>query len=308
MYNRQKTIPAALISILLCIFLVPGIHGHAQTHYLEVKTTTGLHQLLRHTGEKAPFLMAHRGGAAEGYPENCMETFAYTLSHCRAVIEVDPRYTKDSVVVLHHDATLERTTTGYGKVSDHTWEELKELRLKDLHGNVTRFRIPTLDEALTWAKGKTILWLDKKDVPVEERIRMVEMHQAESYVVILAYSFEEARQAYLLNQNIVVQVFLSNTGQVKEFENYGVPWSNVVAFIGHKWPDDPELFTLLHKKEVMCIVGTGRNLDLEYLTGKVPEIGDLKVKYDELFEMGTDMLETDIPVPLSKIYPRFSDH
>jgi glycerophosphoryl diester phosphodiesterase len=47
------------------------------------------------------------------------------------MFEIDPRITKDSVVVLMHDATLDRTTTGTGRVADHTWAELQQLRLKD---------------------------------------------------------------------------------------------------------------------------------------------------------------------------------
>ena len=63
-----------------------------------------------------------------------------------------------------HDPTLERTTTGKGRVVDFTLGELKQLRLKDNSGNVTEFQIPTLDEVLDWARGKTILVLDQKDV------------------------------------------------------------------------------------------------------------------------------------------------
>ena len=66
-----------------------------------------------------------------------------------------------------HDATIDRTTTGTGKVSDYTFEELQQFFLKDREGNVTPYKIPTLEECIVWSRGKTILNLDIKDVPLE---------------------------------------------------------------------------------------------------------------------------------------------
>ena len=122
----------------------------------------------------------HRGGPQKNLPENCLATFENTLRHTFAVMEIDPRYTKDGAIVLHHDAQLERTTTGHGLVAKFTLQELKQLRLKDPNGTVTEHQIPTLDEALEWARGKTILILDQKDVPVAARVRKIEEHKAEA--------------------------------------------------------------------------------------------------------------------------------
>ena len=62
--------------------------------------------------------------------------------------EIDPRLTKDSVIVLMHDATIDRTTDGTGRVSDYTYDELRRFRLRDREGNLTQFRIPTLEECI----------------------------------------------------------------------------------------------------------------------------------------------------------------
>ncbi|MDP3467947.1 MAG: glycerophosphodiester phosphodiesterase family protein [Daejeonella sp.] len=64
--------------------------------------------------------------------------------------------TRDSLVVLMHDATLDRTTNGSRKVSDYTYKELQQFRLKDPEGNVTADRIPLLTDVIRWSKGKTI--------------------------------------------------------------------------------------------------------------------------------------------------------
>ena len=79
--------------------------------------------------------------------------------------EIDPRLTRDSVIVLMHDVTIDRTTNGTGRVADYTLAELQQFRLKDRDGNLTEFRIPTLEEAIRWSQGKTILNLDIKGCP-----------------------------------------------------------------------------------------------------------------------------------------------
>ena len=137
-------------------------------------------ELLKYSGEALPLVSGHRGGAAVGYPENCIPTFEHTLAHTFAMLEIDPRYAKDGAIVVHHDPSLERTTTGKGRVVDHTLDELKQLRLKDLAGNVTDYQIPTLDELLEWARGKAILVLDQKDVPATMRVKKIAEHKAEA--------------------------------------------------------------------------------------------------------------------------------
>lgn len=118
-------------------------------------------------------ISGHRGGMAKGYPENCIESFEHTLRNMPSFFEVDPRMTRDSVVVLMHDSTLERTTTGEGRVRDYTWEELQQLNLVDRNGNITSYRIPTAEEAVLWSRGKTVLNFDTKDVPREVLIPLV---------------------------------------------------------------------------------------------------------------------------------------
>src|SRR5690606_23891146 len=127
----------------------------------------------RYTPDRLPFVSAHRGGPRKGFPENCIATFENTLTHGPAILEIDPRYTRDGHIVLMHDPTLDRTTSGTGKVADHTLAEIRALRLKDTEGNLTDFGVPTLDEALQWAKGKTVLVIDAKDVPIGVRAQKV---------------------------------------------------------------------------------------------------------------------------------------
>src|SRR4051812_35188853 len=70
-----------------------------------------------------PLVYAHRGGAALR-PENTIASFDYGLSLGADGLEFDVRLSRDGVVVIHHDATLERTTNAAGPVSSLTADEL----------------------------------------------------------------------------------------------------------------------------------------------------------------------------------------
>jgi glycerophosphoryl diester phosphodiesterase len=70
-----------------------------------------------------PLVYAHRGGSALR-PENTIASFDYGLSLGADGLEFDVRLSRDGVVVIHHDATLERTTNGTGSVSSFTADEL----------------------------------------------------------------------------------------------------------------------------------------------------------------------------------------
>lgn len=119
-----------------------------------------LQALFTHTGEAAPLIVAHRGGAYAGYPENSIALFEHTLSHTPAIIEADFRLTQDDKIVMMHDDRLDRTTTGSGRVDDHTLEEIRQLRLVDHTGTATDHHPASLHEVLDWADGRTSLpWM-----------------------------------------------------------------------------------------------------------------------------------------------------
>ena len=175
---------------------------------LQISNVDDLISFYQYADDRIPLISGHRGGRGKGYPENSMETFENTLSYTPATFEIDPRLTKDSVIVLFHDDTLERTSNGTGKVSDYTWEELQNFRLKDPEGNITNYRIPTLEEAIRWARGKTILILDKKDVPMERTAQLITDMQAEPYVMITVHDGASARFFYEKNPNFMFEAFV----------------------------------------------------------------------------------------------------
>lgn len=273
----------------------------AALHRIDPQSAAGLQELFRRTAEPLPFVSAHRGGPQPGFPENCLATFENTLQRSYAILEIDPRMTKDGAIVVHHDATLERTTTGKGRVVDLTLAELKQLRLKDNSGKVTDFQIPTLDEALEWARGKTILVLDQKDVSVAARVKKIEEHKAEGYAMLIVNTSRDAQACHAANPNIFMEVMLGNRDKIADFGKLGIPWKNVVAFVGHVPPEDAALYEAIHAQGTCCMIGTSRNLDRKVITKQTSDIKTLEPDYRAFLKRGADLIETDIPTELGPL-------
>lgn len=109
-----------------------------------------------------PLVVAHRGVPVR-CPENTLASFALALKQGANALETDLRFSADDQIVLHHDATLERTTNGAGAVRAHTLTELKRLRTRKRDGTLTEEPIPTLLELIESTGAQTPLLLELKD-------------------------------------------------------------------------------------------------------------------------------------------------
>ncbi len=105
-------------------------------------------------------VVAHRGDWRNA-PENSVWAIKLAMAKGVDMAEIDLAMTKDSVLILMHDKTIDRTTTGVGKPSDYTWDELQALRLRDGLGVATQMKIPRLHDILILTNGKILLNLDK---------------------------------------------------------------------------------------------------------------------------------------------------
>ena len=104
---------------------------------------------------------AHRGDW-RNYPENSLPAIESVIRMGVDIMELDLKMTKDSVLVLCHDWTLDRTTTGSGPVSTHTYAELQQYDLKRGHGiAIPGLKMPTLREALEVCKDRIVVNVDQ---------------------------------------------------------------------------------------------------------------------------------------------------
>lgn len=165
-------------------------------------------------GGKSDYVMifAHRGDWRNS-PENSLQAYQRCIDAGIDGIEIDVQMTKDSVIVIMHDETLERTTTGTGKVSDHSLQELKQLFLKSPIGVVTRQKIPTFEEVLELAKGKILIQVDKWKPVKEKIIDLARYHGCLSQIILRGTENSTAihkKYGNLLNDVIYIPVLVCN--------------------------------------------------------------------------------------------------
>jgi glycerophosphoryl diester phosphodiesterase len=274
------------IKICGLLLLCAGFSASAQEKLSpKLKTAKDLQEFFRYTPGKKPLIFAHRGGPAVGLPENCIATFEHTVKTVTPFFEIDPRLTKDSVIVILHDAVLDRTTNGKGKLSDYTWAEVQQLRLKDAKGNLTDHRIPTLEETIKWAKGKCILMLDRKDVPLGMMANKIKEWNATGQVILSAFELPDAKIYYQHNKEVMLEIYIKNQEQLTAVEESGIPLKNVIAYVSQ--PKKKEFYDLLHAKGIMAIVYTATVLEKEK---------DEKVRlqsYAAIIEAGGDIILAD---------------
>jgi glycerophosphoryl diester phosphodiesterase len=106
--------------------------------------------------EYRPLSVAHRGHSI-AYPENTLEAYSKAIELGVEMIECDVNITRDGKLVMMHDPTLDRTTTGTGKVSASTWDEIQQL---DASGKFNEefagVKVPSTEETLLLYKEASI--------------------------------------------------------------------------------------------------------------------------------------------------------
>jgi len=140
--------------------------------------------------------IAHRGGAALR-PENTLLAFRHALTVGAVALEGDLHATQDGVVVVSHDATVDRTTEGDGHIKDLTLEELNGLDAGyrfTPDGGVTYpyrgkgARIPTLEEVFSdpvLKKTPMILEIKQQEPSiVDDVLDLIQAHDMEDRLTL----------------------------------------------------------------------------------------------------------------------------
>lgn len=267
-------------------------------HYLSFDDAEALHRFYQYAeGEDLPILVqGHRGTVENDLPESSIASFEYVLERMPAVFEIDPRLTRDSVIIVFHDATLDRTTNGTGKVIDHTWAELQHLRLKNKKGELTEYGIHTLAEVLDWARGKTALVLDKKDVPLEMTAAIIKEHNANNYVMNMVRSTEDALFYYREDPDRMFSASIRTPEMFQAYLDAGIPTTQLFACIGTEINDDtPAFVEMLRKHGVRSLLATASSYD------KIEDPEERAEAYRRVAATGVTIIESDYPVELGEV-------
>lgn len=145
--------------------------------------------------DNRPLILAHRGALYEA-PENTVPAFQRALARGADGVELDVTLSADGAVVVIHDDTLDRTTSGSGLVSTHTLAELKQLEAGEWFTyDFLGVRIPTLAEVFEALPGGAVINIELKpslsrpvnDLPAAV-LRVVRAAQAERRVLYSSFN------------------------------------------------------------------------------------------------------------------------
>ncbi|MDZ7629485.1 MAG: glycerophosphodiester phosphodiesterase family protein [Parvularculaceae bacterium] len=243
--------------------------------------------------EGVALVSAHRGGPAEGLPENAIETFAATLGAAPAIIEFDVATSADGVLFLLHDDDLARTTTGEGLAAETPWSTIEALRLEDSNGRPTDFRPPTFAEAISWSKNRTIAQVDfKRSTRYEDVIAEIVRQEAEDRVILIAYTMAQAERLHRLAPSMMISLSVATQSDLNRAVAAGLPMDRLLGFTGIEEPK-PRLFSILNNQDVEVIFGTLGGQDS--IDDQIEASGD-DAFYAELAGMGADIIATDRPL------------
>ncbi len=255
-------------------------------HYRSYADADALARALRYTPGADPLVSAHRGAPVEGLPENAVPTFEHALNYAPALIEMEVRRTADGVLVLMHDETLDRTTTGQGRVDSTAFAAVRTLRLLDVRGVPTSFRVPTLAEALAWAEGRAVLMLAVKGgVPYREIVDAIRAAGAENRVAVIVYSLTEHETLFALAPDLNISATVETPAEAEALLASGVDLTRTIAFSG-VGQADPVVIERLHAAGIRVQVGTFP-LDAAADSATAPSV------YTPFLQAGVDVLATD---------------
>lgn len=222
---------------------------------------------LEHFGQIC--ITSHRGNSTVA-PENTLPAIKSALKSTTDYIEIDVQETKDGKVVLMHDSNLFRTTGVYGKVSDMTYEELKNL---DAGGwfskEYVNTKIPALEEVLELCKGKKKLNIEIKsgeNMPdLEEKVvTLIEKYDFVRQCVVTSVYKESLNKVKELNEDIVTGYILSSAyGRYyldEEIDFLSMQSSIVnerVIRLAHKYGKEVHVWTVNSERETVRLSQLG---------------------------------------------------
>lgn len=277
----NKTLKACVALLLLALALP------LQAQELKTKLDSILYNF-----DNAPekiLVMAHRS-AHNHYPENSLAAMKEAIRLGVDIIELDLRKTKDGHLVIMHDATVDRTTDGTGKVSDLTFKELRKLHLL-FDGKPTDQQVPTFEEVLDATQDQIMIDIDFKLDDKESVVQtydLLKKHHAERQVLMFLYDFRYTPKVQELDPSIRIMPRAYSTCDVEAIMNFD---DISIVHIDHSYYND-YLMRQMAFKGIRVLVKTMGDLDDMELKNTGSGFGKV------LDEKYVNVIQTNLPEEL----------
>ena len=225
--------------------------------FMGLAQTGSLHDL-RDRQSSHVFVTAHRADWIYA-PENSLKALQNAISFGVDIVETDVRMTRDGHLVMMHDATVNRTTTGTGFVADLTLDKIREMWLRTNWGQSTQLKVPTLEEFVVAAKGKAYIYFDKVGIEpegceqgtmVRAVLQVLRKYEAlEEAIFVLNWPYETARSVFgtALDSVIYCPVIEDKVPRLSEYVEEYIKYLNPVMFQFRIASLDSDSYRLLPK-------------------------------------------------------------
>ncbi len=235
--------------------------------------------------ESKTILVAAHRGAHIGNCENSILSTKKSIEIGVDIIELDVQVTKDGVVVLMHDRTIDRVTNGTGKVSDYTYAELQQFTLKSWLGIQTDEKIPTFEEILNIAKGKILIDIDLKTENVDPVVAVVKKTATEDQVFFFSKNYKLLKHIRAIDKKAMF---------MPRAYNYKMAASALEIFNPPVVHVDPSFYT----EKLGELIREGNSRIWINALGEADatmRYGDMEEKLAELTRYGANIIQTNEP-------------
>ena len=258
---------------------------------------------LRNPKSKNVLVICHRGDW-RNYPENSIPAIESVIKMGADIVELDIALTSDSVLVLQHDRTIDRCTTGKGKIIDMTYEEIQKYYLKNAHGarNSLDLKVPTLREALEVCKDRIVVNIDKGYDHYDLVLAIAEeLGVAEQILIKGSKSLADVREKMAGNkQNLLYMPIItpSNAKSLALFNDYVADVEPQLAYEvcwGKMTPEVEDCMKRVVADGSKLWVNSLWNSLCGGLSDDVAYETSAEEVYGKLVDMGATMIQTDRP-------------
>jgi len=239
---------------------------------------------LHNPSSETVLVAAHRAFHTT-YPENSIAAIQHSIDAGIDMIEIDVRQTKDGILVLMHDHTVNRTTNGEGEIKTLHFAHVSKLSLKTLGADKQVHPVPTLQEVLKLTQDKILVDIDIKDAPVKQLVEIVKKTKTEDQVLFFQHHNLTHDSLLLMDENLMVVPRAGTTDQALTLLKKYQP---VVIQIP---PEIASTSLVRRMKADGCAVWINALGDADDLA----EEGNLKEAFSPLIELGATVIQSDRP-------------
>ncbi|MDN3619510.1 glycerophosphodiester phosphodiesterase family protein [Polaribacter undariae] len=263
-----------------------------QTKEVNVKATNIATTLseFKNVTSNSILVAAHRG-AHMGNFENSIESSLKSIELGVDIIEVDVKTTKDGHLILMHDGSIDRTTTGTGKVEELTLAEIRSFKLKAPYGRVSKESVPTFEDFLKVVKGKIMVDVDMKTGNVEGLVKAVNEFGNKNEVFYFDNDYDQLDRIKLLDKTAQL---MPRAYSLQMADSAVVKFSPKVVHIDTGF-NTKEVGDLLKENNARIWINTLGEKDAEIRYGSGEKI------IEELIKNGANIIQTDEPEMLLEL-------